>query len=108
MRYKSVIFDFDGTICKTGEGIIKSAKYALEALGFAVPEDESELECFIGPPLLVTFQEKFGADAQTAQELVKKYRERYTNTGLFESELYGGIEGLLASLKKEGFLIGIA
>lgn len=108
MRYKSVIFDFDGTICKTGEGIIKSAKYALEALGFAVPEDEGELECFIGPPLLVTFQEKFGADAQTAQELVKKYRERYTNTGLFESELYGGIEGLLANLKKDGFLIGIA
>ena len=108
MRFKSVIFDFDGTICKTGEGIIKSAKYALEAFGFEVPQDESELEFFIGPPLLVTFQERYGADVQTAQELVKKYRERYTNIGVFESELYGGIEQLLANLKKDGFLIGIA
>lgn len=108
MRFKSVIFDFDGTICKTGEGIVKSAKYALEAFGFDVPQDESELEFFIGPPLLVTFQERYGADVQTAEELVKKYRERYTNIGVFESELYDGIERLLANLKKDGFLIGIA
>ncbi len=33
MRYKSVIFDFDGTLCNTGEGVMKSAKYALEAFG---------------------------------------------------------------------------
>ena len=33
MRYSAVIFDFDGTICDTGEGILKSAKYALEAFG---------------------------------------------------------------------------
>lgn len=108
MRYKSVIFDFDGTICKTGEGVIKSAKYALEAFGYALPEDESELEFFIGPPLLVTFQERYGADAQTAQELVKKYRERYTNIGIFESTLYDGIKGLLENLKRDGFKIGIA
>ena len=108
MRYKAVIFDFDGTICKTAPGIVKSAKYALEAFGYDVPEDENELEFFIGPPLLVTFQERYGADAQTAEELVKKYRERYTNRGVYESELYGGIEELLAALKKDGIKTGIA
>lgn len=108
MRFKAVIFDFDGTVCETAPGVIKSAKYALEAFGYSVPEDEKELECFIGPPLLVTFQERYGADAQTAQELVKKYRERYTNQGVYESELYGGIDGLLAALKKDGLKIGIA
>lgn len=108
MKFKSVIFDFDGTICKTGEGILKSAKYALEAFGYEVPEDENELEFFIGPPLLVTFQERYGADPQTATELVKKYRERYTNQGVYESELYEDITDLFEALKKDGLKIGIA
>lgn len=108
MNYKAVIFDFDGTVCQTGEGIRKSAAYALESLGFAVPEDENELNFFIGPPLLVTFQERYGADPQTAEELVKKYRERYTNIGVYESEPYDGIEQLLQALKQDGLKIGIA
>lgn len=107
MRYKGIIFDFDGTICDTGEGILKSAKYALDAFGYDCP-DYKELTYFIGPPLLVTFQEKFGADPMRADELVKKYRERYTNTGIFESELYDGIKELLISLRKDNIKIGIA
>lgn len=108
MKFKAVIFDFDGTVCETAPGIVKSARYALEAFGYSVPEDDKELEFFIGPPLLVTFQERFGADAQTAMELVKKYRERYTNQGVYESNLYKGIDNLLAALKKDGLKIGIA
>ena len=101
MRYNAVIFDFDGTLCDTGEGILKSAKYALDAFGYKTPDDYHVLTCFIGPPLLVTFQEEFGADANQAEELVKKFRERYTNIGLYESEL-------LARLKDDGIKIGIA
>lgn len=71
MKFKAVIFDFDGTVCETAPGVVKSAKYALESFGYPVPEDEHELEFFIGPPLLVTFQERFGADPQRALELVK-------------------------------------
>ena len=107
MRYSAVIFDFDGTICDTGEGILKSAKYALEAFGYDAPDYE-ELTCFIGPPLLITFQEKFGADAATADELVRKFRERYTNKGVFESKLYDGVKKLLITLKKDNIKIGIA
>lgn len=70
MKYKAVIFDFDGTICDTGEGILKSAKYALDYYNIEAPE-YTELTFFIGPPLLVTFQEKFGVDANMADKLVK-------------------------------------
>ena len=108
MRYNAVIFDFDGTLCDTGEGILKSAKYALDAFGYKTPDDYHVLTCFIGPPLLVTFQEEFGADANQAEELVKKFRERYTNIGLYESELYDGVKELLARLKDDGIKIGIA
>ena len=72
MRFSAVIFDFDGTLCDTGPGIMNSAAYALEAYGFEVPREPGALRCFIGPPLLVTFQEQFGADAATAQALVQK------------------------------------
>ena len=43
MRYNTVIFDFDGTICDTGEGILKSAKFALYYFGYNTPEDYREL-----------------------------------------------------------------
>ena len=105
--YKSVIFDFDGTICDTGEGIKKSAKYALDA--FNIPSDDWQtLDCFIGPPLLVTFQEQFNQSAADADLLVQKFRERYTNTGIYECELYNGIKQLLINLKDDGIKIGIA
>lgn len=105
--YDAVIFDFDGTICDTGIGIKKSAKYALDA--FNIPsEDWQDLGFFIGPPLLITFQERYNQTVAQADELVKKYRERYTNTGLYESEIYDGIENLLSNLKADGIKIGIA
>ena len=105
--YKAVIFDFDGTLCDTGEGIFKSARYALESFGYDIPEDEN-LSYFIGPPLLVVFQEHFNTTVTEAEELVKKYRERYTNEGLYECELYDGIVQLLSSLKKDGIKLAIA
>lgn len=104
---RAVIFDFDGTLCDTGVGVKKSAKYALDAFNISAPDWE-ELDFFIGPPLLVTFQEKFEQSAADAEKLVKKYRERYTNIGLYESEFYPDIPQLLQRLKNDGILLGIA
>lgn len=107
MSIKAIIFDFDGTICNTGEGIMKSAKYALDSHSIPCGEWE-ELSFFIGPPLLVTFQEKFNLEVSTASELVKKFRERYGKTGVYESCLYDGIYDLIKSLKAGGFKLAIA
>ncbi|MCD7722617.1 MAG: HAD hydrolase-like protein [Clostridiales bacterium] len=108
MRYKNVIFDFDGTLCDTSQGVINSVFYALDSLGVEVDRNNIDTNRFIGPPLLFTFQEYLKADAKTAQELVKKYRERYTNSCLLESELYPGIKDLLKRLCAGGFSLGIA
>lgn len=107
MIFDAVIFDFDGTICDTGEGVKKSVKYALDS--FNIPcEPFEQLDFFLGPPLLITFQERYNQTPAQADALVKKFRERYTDTGLYECCLYDGIVDLLRELKSEGFKLGIA
>ena len=108
MVYNNIIFDFDGTVCNTGEGIIKSVKYALSAFGYDLPENDSELSFFIGPPLVKSFMKYCTCDEETAQALVVKYRERYTDIGVYESCLYPEIEKLLQALKSDGAKIAVA
>ena len=59
MKYDYYLFDFDGTIADTGEGIRRSVAYSLEKLGYEVPSVEV-LNRFIGPPLHDTYMELFG------------------------------------------------
>lgn len=87
---------------------MKSAEFALKAFGYSVSDNLNDLSCFIGPPLLITFQEKYGADPARAEALVRKFRERYTNEGIYESELYNGIKSVLKRLKAGGFKLAIA
>ena len=58
MRYKTVLFDFDGTVFDTVEGITKSAQYALAKHGIAA--ELGDLRCFAGPPLVDKFMEVYG------------------------------------------------
>ena len=104
---RCVIFDLDGTLTQSEEGIFNCVRYAAEKLGFAVPDAET-LHKFVGPPLAYSFQEYMGMDEATADLAVATYRERYTVVGLFENRVYPGIRRLLRTLKREGWYIGIA
>lgn len=91
------LFDLDGTITDTGEGIMKSAQYALDSFGF-FQEPEENLRRFVGPPLDRSFQEFYGLSQEDAWRAVEKYRERYREKGVFESPLYPGMGALLPAL----------
>ena len=65
--FDCVIFDFDGTICDTGEGIRRSVAYSLEKMGVEPPEPEA-LNCFIGPPLHDSFMKYYGFSKEKAFE----------------------------------------
>lgn len=106
-RKDIVLFDLDGTITNSKEGITKCAQYALKAYGIDEP-DADKLEFFIGPPLKNTFMEHYGMDEETAVAAVAKYRERYHPTGIFECSLFDGVEDALKSLKRKGYRIGLA
>jgi len=104
--YKYILFDFDGTVFNTGEGITKSVRYALNKHGIDAPLEE--LNCFIGPPLLDMFMSHCGFDRETAEQAVHDFRERYVPIGAYESEPYPGIHELLDKIRARGMHTGIA
>ena len=107
MKYAAILFDLDGTLVKSEEGIYNCVEYALEKHGYALPPRET-LRAFIGPPLPVQFRAVTGCDQAEAMALTDTYRERYAPIGQFECELYDGILDLLAALKEAGIPVGIA
>lgn len=101
MNYKYILFDLDGTITDSSEGITKSAAYALKSYGIHV-DDLNTLRCFIGPPLVESFKKYFKFNHEDAKEAVEIYREYFRETGIFQNKVYDGIEELLLNLKKAG------
>lgn len=104
--YKYVLFDFDGTVFDTGEGITKSAAYALKKQG--IEADPAELGFFVGPPLFDSFKNHFGMTDAQAEQAVYDYRERYKPIGLYECSVYDGIAELLKTLGGMGCRLAIA
>ncbi len=105
--YKAILFDLDGTLTDSGEGITKSVQYALEKIGHPEPE-LSKLRSFVGPPLLEQFMSYANIDADTARLAVTYYRERYAPIGVFENAVYPGVEKMLYDLRQKGYLLGVA
>ena len=107
LKYDGYLFDFDGTIADTGEGICKSVAYSLEKLGRPVPGMDV-LRRFVGPPLHESFMEYCGLTDAGTDHAIKVYRERYVDIGLYESCIYPGIAGLLKALHRAGAYVAIA
>lgn len=104
---KYIFMDLDGTITNPAEGITKCFEYALNHFGIEV-EDRTSLEQFIGPPLRQSFKEGFGFDEEKATEAVAVYRERFKPVGMFENEVYEGMEQALQALKEAGKVLIVA
>lgn len=105
-KEKIILFDLDGTLTDSGEGILKSVRIVLDHYGIAV-EDESALREFIGPPLRVTFA-KYGVPESEIENAVKLYRTRYFAVGKFENRPYDGVRELLSRLSSEGYGLYVA
>ncbi|MBQ7598555.1 MAG: HAD hydrolase-like protein [Clostridia bacterium] len=106
-RYDGVIFDFDGTLVDTGEGILKSLQFAFEDHGRPIPTAE-DLKKFIGPPIYYSFTTFYNVSEADVGDYIKSYRKRYREKGIFECRLYDGMEQTLRALKKGGVKLGIA
>lgn len=99
--YEYILFDLDGTLTDPGLGITNSVAYALKRWNIEV-EDRKSLYKFIGPPLQDSFAQYYGFSAQDALRAVDVYREYFREKGLFENEVYPGVECMLKALKEQG------
>ena len=103
---KTVLFDLDGTLTDSGEGIINCATLALRHFGLPIPPYE-DMRTFVGPPLHDSFV-RFGVPADQTDEAIQVYRSRYIPTGMFENTPYPGIRELLEKLQSEGYTLYVA
>jgi len=105
--YQTILFDLDGTLTDPGIGITNSVMHALKKWGIEVT-DRASLYRFIGPPLQDSFMQYYGFSAEDAEKSVAYYREYFREKGLYENEVYPGVEKLLSDLKAAGKTLAVA
>ena len=99
--YTCLLWDLDGTLTRSHEGIFNCMRYALEKLGKPQPTDD-QLRLCVGPPLDWSFENLFGLSPEEAQVGIRLYRERYDVLGWRENN---PVEGAKEALKqKNAFL----
>lgn len=106
-KYKIILFDLDGTLSDPKVGIIKSVQYALQKMDIE-EQDLDKLECFIGPPLEISFADYYHFDEKMTRKAIDLYRERFIEKGMYENELYSTIPNLLKSLKEQNVTLVVA
>lgn len=103
---KYILFDLDGTLTDPMEGICKSAAKGLAHFG--IEADYHDLTFFIGPPLLDTYRDHYGMSDEQAREAVRVFREYFQPVGIYENEIYPGIEQMLKELEEKGCFLAMA
>lgn len=107
-NFDAVLFDFDGTVADTGEGVFLCVRYAIDAHGLEQPSDE-EIRKFIGPPMIVSYHTLYPhLSDDEVQSLMQSYREKYAEVGLYKYKLYDGITELLKKLNENGIKTAVA
>lgn len=106
MDKRYILFDLDGTLTDSYEGIINGFKYALDRLGVE-PQPETFRKC-VGPPIIQSLKSFYGFDDETADEGLRLFREYYSSKGIHENAVYEGVETMLRTLNAHGKKLMIA
>jgi phosphoglycolate phosphatase len=100
-----VIFDLDGTLTDSAEGIVASFRHALAQIGFPVPDGDLAAK-IVGPPMDDTFRAmELGEHADRA---IAAFRTEYHTRGWAVNTLFDGIEPLLGDLRAAGVRLAVA
>ena len=106
MAFEHILFDLDGTLTDSYEGIAKCVQYDLHYYG--IEENNENLKRFIGPPLWESFHIFYNFPEEKAKEAVLKYRERYHTVGVYENKVIAGVPETLKTLYDNGKKIYLA
>lgn len=100
MGYTTVIFDYDGTLVDSQEGIAKGFQQALAAYG--IREEVEEIKKLIGPPLSRTIVTKYGFGEEDAKEAMAIFRRYVREHGNEECRVFDGVPEMLRGLREAG------
>lgn len=106
-KYECVLFDLDGTLVNSYEGILNSYIYTAEKMGLTSLH-EREVNEVIGAPLHSVFKERFSLDEKQSRIAIELYRTRYAEKGIYEVQIYSQIEKLLLALQNKKKRLGVA
>lgn len=104
---KAVLFDLDGTLMDTSEGVVKSALYAIKQLGYN-PLSQLEMRTFIGPPIQESLKKYYHCNDEIAQKGANIFRDYYLKYATEMAIVYPGIYDTLNSIKMKGYKIAVA
>ena len=107
LKQTIILFDLDGTLTDSAEGVLRSAQHMQKKMGMRVWSQE-ELRFMVGPPLRDTFRDVFHMNPEEVEQAILYFRERYFTVGLFENKVFPGIEEMLKELKAMGKRLGVA
>lgn len=100
-----MIFDLDGTLTDSAEGIVASFRHALASVGAEVPAGDL-VGRIVGPPMKQTL-DGLGL-GERAGDAIAAYRADYTARGWAMNSLFDGIPQLLADLRASGVRLAVA
>lgn len=106
-KYEVAVFDVDGTLLDTTEGILASVRYTIHKMGF-VPLSEEQMLTFIGPPIQDSFSQVYHLEGEILQTIATCFRNRYKDFELFKAVPYDGIYELLDALSDKGIKLAVA
>lgn len=100
------LFDMDGTLCDSEEGIKNGIEVALSMMNMKIPPRD-DLDDFIGPPLMESFTKELGMNGVEARTTIKWFRDYYMRKGKFENRLYPHMDKVLEAAARKG-QVGLA
>jgi phosphoglycolate phosphatase len=105
---QNILFDLDGTLTDSAEGITQCLRHAVVSLGHRSTPRE-ELAAHIGTPLRDIFVSLLGtSEPSRIDSAVELYREHFARVGLRENRVYAGVADTLATLRERGYLLFVA
>ncbi len=105
--YDAVLFDLDGTLTCSDQGIIQSMRYALAQVG-AQPPAGVDLRAIIGPPLMASLTQILNLPEATAREAMSHYVEYFNREGMYLYTVYPHIRSILKMLREGGVYVALA
>lgn len=110
--FKLIIFDCDGTLVDSLDGIARSAQLALDAMGYERILAHSEVAQVVGLSLAQAF-EKILPDAGRDEitrgvTLYKEHYKHLADSGQLSTPLYPGVRETLQTLKNSGYTLAVA